>query len=239
MGKFETTKRSTDTQISILPNIASYRGQTIGTFYTDAQNLQIANSHMAKNSEWGAMAYLTDSKYGRNGTPVTKNNCSWGFKTGQGDYKTNTDQSTTGNIYGIYDTSGGAYEYVAAYMPSESTEGANSFASTDNTNNNKTESTEYATVYSKDNPKANYSECFNSTINNVFGDALAETTTKPTGTFAWHSSNFSFIGKYGDQFQPILSRGDWWSQTYAGTYSAYRSSGGGGTYSFRTCFIVK
>ena len=28
------------------------------------------NSHMLKNSEWGAVAYLTESKYGRNGEEV-------------------------------------------------------------------------------------------------------------------------------------------------------------------------
>ena len=72
MGKFETTTKS-NSKITIRPNTPSYVGQTIGTFYTDAQDLGIANSHMAKNSEWGAMAYLTESKYGRNGTSVTKN----------------------------------------------------------------------------------------------------------------------------------------------------------------------
>ena len=33
-----------------------------------------ANSHMMKNSEWGACAYLAHSKYGRNGTKITINN---------------------------------------------------------------------------------------------------------------------------------------------------------------------
>jgi len=34
------------------------------------------DSHMTKNSEWGAIAYLTHSKYGRNGQEVTINNVS-------------------------------------------------------------------------------------------------------------------------------------------------------------------
>ena len=33
-----------------------------------------ADSHLMKNSEWGAVAYLTKSKYGRNGEQITSNN---------------------------------------------------------------------------------------------------------------------------------------------------------------------
>ena len=35
-----------------------------------------ADSHLMKNSEWGAVAYLTQSKYGRDGTEITVNNAS-------------------------------------------------------------------------------------------------------------------------------------------------------------------
>ena len=62
----------------------SYNLLTIGEMY----NLSLAlseennpygidksvNSHMMKNSEWGAVTYLAHSKYGRNGTKVTINN---------------------------------------------------------------------------------------------------------------------------------------------------------------------
>lgn len=89
-----------------------------------------------KNSEWGAVAYLTQSAYGRNGNEIAINQCS-NYYTGAGpgkdnntyaynkntfenDYAWNTEQgklaSTTGNIYGIYDMAGGAWEYVAAYV---------------------------------------------------------------------------------------------------------------------------
>ena len=33
-----------------------------------------SDSHMMKNSEWGAVAYLSQSKYGQNGTEMTVNN---------------------------------------------------------------------------------------------------------------------------------------------------------------------
>lgn len=74
------------------------------------------------------MAYLTHSQYGRNGNEITINNNS-NYITGiAGDTETassssstenayNTSDgmlaSTTGNIYGVYDLSGGAWEYAA------------------------------------------------------------------------------------------------------------------------------
>ena len=33
-----------------------------------------SEAHLMKNSEWGAVAYLTQSKYGRNGVEITINN---------------------------------------------------------------------------------------------------------------------------------------------------------------------
>ncbi len=72
------------------------------------------DSHLIKNIEWGAVTYLARSKYG------------WEYKVGHNstyiaggeNYLSNTTQSTTGTIYGIYDMNGGAYEYVAAYANS-------------------------------------------------------------------------------------------------------------------------
>ena len=83
-----------------------------------------------KNSEWGAVSCLTHSQYGRNGHEIYINN-NENYVTGiAGDsasansskgttnqYNTEAGQmaSTTGNIYGIYDLSGGTCEYVAAF----------------------------------------------------------------------------------------------------------------------------
>jgi len=88
------------------------------------------DTHMLKNNEWGAVAYLTQSIYGRcssstSCTEIGINNKStyttgYGAPAGSNDTVTNgtyetslgMDASTTGNIYGVYDMSGGAYEYV-------------------------------------------------------------------------------------------------------------------------------
>ena len=94
-----------------------------------------ANSHLIKNSEWGAVVYLAHSKYGRNGNEVALNNYNdeknntklTGFSIGvTNSRKTNENKpenqyngingmkaSTTGNLYGIYDFNGGDYEQIA------------------------------------------------------------------------------------------------------------------------------
>ena len=95
------------------------------------------DTHMMKNSEWAVVSYLSQSKYGKLGNKnftgankeVYQNKsdsyitgCSYGITSnGNTDYGcqytydidiNGTGASTTGNIYGIYDMSGGSWEYV-------------------------------------------------------------------------------------------------------------------------------
>ena len=123
VGKFETTGSTTTPTIK--PGVSSLRGITVtnmyntgklfrSTDYITSNGINQSDSHMMKNIEWGAVAYLKQSNYGLGITDITINNNS-SFYTGGGtgtSYKTNTGQSTTGNITGVYDMSGGAYEYV-------------------------------------------------------------------------------------------------------------------------------
>ena len=118
VGKFEVS--GSTSAITVKPNVTSLRSQTVSSFFTAIQNVKTtyginnADSHMMKNMEWGAVAYLKQSKYGLGTTDIAVNtNSSYYTGGGQSDaYKTNVAQSTTGNIYGVYDMSGGAYEYV-------------------------------------------------------------------------------------------------------------------------------
>ena len=170
VGKFETT--GTASSPTILPDVQSLTNQNVSTQFTTAQLLggstygitTNADSHMMKNSEWGAAAYLSHSKYGvnrevyinnskfyytgRSGgnvggkTPIngtytdqtpTAQFIGYGYYTWDGyllNYNTNTKSSTrdlskvastTGNITGIYDMSGGAQEYVMGYYSGAST----------------------------------------------------------------------------------------------------------------------
>ena len=128
VGKFETTgsgMENTTITPTVKPGVASLRNITIATMYsasklirsTDYLTTNGANesdSHMMKIIEWGAVAYLKQSIYGLEITDIGVNS-NGSYYTGGGSgtsYITNIGQSTTGNITGVYDMSGGAYEYV-------------------------------------------------------------------------------------------------------------------------------
>ena len=123
VGKFETTGNTTSPTIK--PGMSSLRGVNVANMYSTGQlfrstdyitsnGINQIDSHMMKNIEWGAVAYLKQSKYGLGITDITINSNS-SYYTGGGtdtSYKTNIGQSTSGNITGVYDMSGGAWEYV-------------------------------------------------------------------------------------------------------------------------------
>ena len=242
VGKFETTEQ-VNSKITIRPNQSSYVNKKIGEFYTDSQNLGIADSHMIKNSEWGAMAYLTESKYGINGKSISANT-NENLKTGSEDYKKNTAQSTTGNIYGIYDTVGGAYEYVSSYIANNSQQYGNSFASTNNSTNNKSISTKYSTVYNIINDNSSPIENYNANINKIFGDGIIETSTQGNNHSSWHSAQSNFVGLSSNSDignLPFLGRGgSAINSSYPGLlYFSYNSGYGGNDMGFRVCLIVE
>ena len=154
IGKFELTGSSSN--LTMLPNQTSLTNQTVSSFNTMIQNMQASSniyglntsrtntdSHMITNMEWGAVSYLTNSKYGRctNGscTEVTKNNCSSHITGIAGDSVSENSSSstctaaenkyngkkgvlasTTGNIAGVYDMSGGVWDFVMGNMSNKS-----------------------------------------------------------------------------------------------------------------------
>ena len=239
IGKFELTGSSS--KLTILPNVSSLRSQTISSFNTMIQNMQTSSniyglstsrtntdSHMLTNFEWGAVAYLTNSKYGRciNGscTEVTINNCNT-YVTGIGANTVSASSSsttcttaankydgtygklasTTGNITGVYDMSGGSREYVMGNISSVTTgytfyPSNSSFASSWYT----TDTAKYLTTYAYD------------TVNNIqkaynrgrLGDATAETLLSDSSSGRWYSDYaffpyssyawFSRSGNYND-----------------------------------------
>jgi hypothetical protein len=149
VGKFETgyngvTNKSDalvdeidSSKIIIKPNVYSWGRISVYNAFMNGYNYKTnLNSHMMKNTEWGAVVYLSHSEYGIN-TNININNNS-AYLTGysstviQYDYPSKygkTDSvtaayntivgykaSTTGNISGVYDMSGGSWEYVSAYL---------------------------------------------------------------------------------------------------------------------------
>ena len=145
VGKFETS--NTSSLPKIVPNVSSLRDMNVSHQFNTSRLMTTTlastygtstndDSHMMKNMEWGAVAYLSSSIYGRytnastcieSGCEVWINNNS-NYTTGCAGSSVSTpypvstcnawntakgvNASTTGNIYGIYDMSGGAWEYV-------------------------------------------------------------------------------------------------------------------------------
>lgn len=137
---YEITDRKLSSKIIVKPNVFSWRNNSVKTYFLSSFKYdRTLESHMMKNIEWGAVAYLSHSIYGI-GTKINVNNNSE-YKTGYS-AQANTDQSsypgtsgsamsgltklyntttgylasTTGNITGVYDMSGGTHEYVAAFV---------------------------------------------------------------------------------------------------------------------------
>ena len=149
----------TDLKVQVKPTAISWRKISTKNIFTVCRNMQKGgvlggtegtenpnlNGHMMKNIEWGAVAILSQSKYGvynpksSNGGKIW-NNPDNQFYTGRvGDAQNSSETnvtaieeynqgngpkaSTTGTIYGIYDMSGGSWEYVAGCLSGKIQEG--------------------------------------------------------------------------------------------------------------------
>ena len=189
---------------------------------------------MMKNDEWGAVAYLSKSKYGKQNEEVWINNsssyitgsagnsASAGTNTGTTNDYTSTQgvkASTTGTVHGVYDMSGGAWEYVAGYV-NNGNGNLTSYGSSLVNGDAKTKN-----VYSKastDNATNNYNA-----NSGKYGDAVYETSTNG------NSSNGSWYGDYSyfpDTSSPFFLRGGGFdSGSNAGVFFFYGS--GGNSYS--------
>ena len=119
-GKFELSGSSSS--VKMVPNVSSYTGANMGTYFNAVKKVETtygitnADSHVIKNMEWGAVAYLKQSKFGQGATEVTINTKVYtGGGTGDA-YKSNVSQSTTGNVYGVYDMNGGYWDNAMGIM---------------------------------------------------------------------------------------------------------------------------
>lgn len=197
------------------------------------------DSHLIKNSEWGAVAYLANSEYGYGGEKVAPNSDASYYTGGENTlatvYSTNKNQTTTGNVYGIYDFAGGSFERVALFNASYTGEyiydGSNPIYMTAD---GKTfgsyqgASTRYATAY--ENGESNIPTAQNSKI----GDATYEVASTTQGK-TWNDdvSNICTTGS------PHIMRGGL-HDTNGGFFTSITHTGVGvGTVSFRTILVKK
>ena len=262
IGKFEITGDTS--KITILPKVVSLRGRTVSNFSTTIQNMQTSSniyglntsrintdSHMITNYEWGAVAYLTNSKYGRctNGscTQVTINNCSQ-YLTGIGgntvsassssfpcrqtannyDGSTGKLASTTGNITGVYDMSGGSSEYTMSNISSVSGSYALTSSASGFSSNWYTSSTaKYLITYAYGGGSSND----NQTAYNRgrLGDATGEVAQLDrSGLYGsgWYGEYAIFPYRYWPWF---LRGGNSSNETRAGTFNFNAEQGAQGT----------
>ncbi len=288
IGKFELT--GTIDSITVKPNLSSVRSQKVSSFETNIMKMKnngnsygfstSTDTHMIKNSEWGAIAYLSHSKYGTcmDGTcsEVNINNSSsyytgrsggapggstaintvytdqtstsqyntYGFYTYDGyllDYNTNTKSttkdmskvaSTTNNIYGVYDMSGGSDEYVMAnivsndgttMMSGNSTSSNSGYTGKIYDSGNYTSYTGIAYPNNKYYDKYSYSTSNTSRIRSKLGDGIKEVYN---GSSGWYSDT-SLLAYSNDPW--FVRGGYFYIDAYAGVFF---SSDGAGFLSF-------
>ena len=224
--KIVDSENNTDKAIAVQPNMRSWRYCTISNQYTSAKAYNTnLNSHMLKNSEWGAVAYLTESKYGRNATEVAKDDNS-SFITADAGISANPEQSSTGNETGIYGLRGGAEDIVATYYTGGNQTYLNNGISL--VNDYANESTKkYVTAYTGINDSIDYK----------VGDATYETSDWYSDVSAFVDSNVPFFKRGGSSEYSLLG---------TGVFSYFRTSGNASgnvlknNYeSFRMCLAVK
>lgn len=211
----------TNLQVRVKPNVTSWRGITVNNIFTVCKNLTTngnslqgatgIDSHMMKNTEWGAVAYLSRSVYGKNGevwnnpyynnttnySPITGlcGNASNGKDNATTDiaktYKYNEtgggNASTTGNVYGIYDMAGGAWEYVAGIYKGTTSDNLDN--GTNRSNLWDSNNLKYVDQYTE--TTGSQSTYYGNT--NKYGDAVYETSSSGVSdTGSWDSSYSHF-----------------------------------------------
>ena len=125
VGKFSVSY--INDSIEIKPNRKIYLNFTLGEAFKKSYDYKRnLDSHLTKNTEWGAINYLIFSKYGANNilSYNTNQDKLSGYSSNakiDGNYSLDSSPynteigylaSTTGNITGIYDMSGGTTQYV-------------------------------------------------------------------------------------------------------------------------------
>ena len=231
--------------IKVQPGVQSWRSINVNDIYNKCKSYNSTlNSHMMKNDEWGAVAYLSKSEYGKETEEVWINN-SGSYITGSAGNSaiasantgTTTDYtstqgvkaSTTGTVYGVYDMSGGTWEYVAGYV-NNGHSNLTTYGSSLVNGDAKTKN-----VYTKastDNNTNNYNQNASK-----YGDAVYETSANGS------TSNGSWYGDYSSfpysSYPFFIRGGNCDSGSNAGVFF-FNGNGGyaNGIYSFRPVLVA-
>jgi type II secretory pathway pseudopilin PulG len=262
------------------PLTYAYNNISTGDAYTISKEIASASSfyglnstktdsHQMKNSEWGAVAYLTQSSCGRNETEVNLNNyyttesspwrtaitgmCTNGTSGSKSTTLGNAYNTTVGvkgsstaNVTGIYDLNGCVWERTAAYISngnaSLSSYGKSYANTTANANGYQTLSTKWATVYPYNSSSDSYTNnysVYSGKKSTTYGFGDAVLETSTTG-----SGSPSWNGDCSDfpgPSSPFFGRGGCYGDTSLTGLFAFDDTIGGPYYDagFRSVLVIK
>ncbi len=239
------TCNNSDLKPKIIPNATSWRYLQNATAFAVSQEMgndtteygftgKNVDTHVSKNSEWGAVAYLSQSKYGKygnDGEEVYINNCS-NYITGiagntadassssdtctKNTYQTRAGQkaSTTGNITGVYDMNGGAWERVMGVLEDSDNPTKPILASSgfvDELGEKQIPVEKYYDLYTTSNPDSQSIELTKTACDGeiCYGHALSE-------TLGWYGDFQAFINS---SYAWLARGGHYLRNTTSGLYS--------------------
>ena len=262
------------------PLTYAYNNISTGDAYTISKEIASASSfyglnstktdsHQMKNSEWGAVAYLTQSSYGRNGTEISLNNyyttesspwrtaitgmCIDGTSGSKSTTLGNTYNtaigvkgSSTANITGIYDLNGCIWEYMPSYISNGisnlSIYGSSYANTTTNANGYQIFSTKWATVYpydSSNESNINNYNIYSEKKSNMYGFGNAMLEISTSGVNA-SSWNGDGSGFPSSNAPFLICGGGYSNSSTAGIFSFQISSGSTGyNYGFRSVLVTQ
>ena len=301
IGKFELSQNSADKSLEIKPDVISLYDKTISEYFEIIRSMELMNNpygfasnaigytitgeltgdnnkvdtHLSRNMEWAATAYLSQSEYGRCGTDRCSDiyfNNSSGKYTGRSagasyenvltlkeinpDYNDenyfenkNTKEgyytydgkwsgtfnfekkyqedltlgykaSTTGNIYGVYDMSGGTSDTVMANMRESTNTNFNvGTAGTWDTENHPL--SKYYDEYSYGTNQHNVTSRTNSKLGDGYKEVMINNTYPDN--INWYNNSAFWTGGSGAY---IIRGGYYSSKTTQGLFSSSATGGG-------------
>ena len=251
VGKFETS--GTASAPTIKPNLTSLVEQNVSTqfstskkfgttTYLTSNGVSRFDAHMMKNTEWGAVAYLKQSRYGLRTIDMGNNayhaSSSPYYMAGCGPVsetdltsKTTTctsytssagvKSSTTGNVYGVYDMAGGAWEYVMGMLKTED-ETDLTYSYSGFTTSTLPFGSKYVDAYTYGNTN-NDITAYN---RRILGDATGETRGWYLDTAYFPYSSYSFFSRGGSSDNESLAGVAGFSRNGGGAFYffAFRST---------------
>ncbi len=183
-AKFEATETTDSVGVEFKPNKAKGEKRSVEDKYNNSFNyMRELDSHMAKNSEWGAVCIFGYSeKYGNGPKPIIDKYDKTGniFTVNSSKITTVSASNssiggTTNTVYGIFDLTACLTEVVSSYAPMDIEFAKNYGPSLVNPGR----STKYVTVYpynkTNNTSQTNYEEYLKT---GIYGDGIGEFTIK-------------------------------------------------------------